>query len=71
MNGWHLCAAVLLGSLRQRVQADVDRLWLGTTLGRTGLDENVGMLLLCIWECVCVLSIRMYESRIVNAIVWV
>lgn len=71
MNGGHLCIVVLLGSLWQRVEADMDRRWLGTTLAGASLYENVRILLLCVQECVCILSISVRESRVVNAIVWV
>ena len=69
MNCWHLSVVVvLLGSLWQRVEADLDRRRLGATLGSAGLYEYVRILLrLCDWERV--LSIGVQESRVVNAIV--
>lgn len=71
MNGRHLCIVVLLGSLWQRVKTDVDRGQLGTALGIASLYENVRILLLCVWECVCILSVTVCESRVVIGIVWV
>lgn len=71
MNGGHLRVVVLLGSLWQRVQVDMDSRWLGTTLGSTSLYENIRILLLCGWERVCILSFGVCESWIVDAIVWV
>lgn len=71
MNGGQLCIVVRLGSLRQRVKADMNRLRLAAALGRASLYENVRILLLCVWECVCILSIGLHESRVVNAIMWI
>ena len=71
MNGGHLCIVVLLGSLWQRVKADVDCRWLGAALASASLYENVRVLLLCVCEHVCILSLSVCESRVVNAIVWV
>lgn len=71
MYGGQLCIVVRLGSLRQRVKADMNRLRLAAALGRASLYENVRILLLCVWECVCILSIGLHESRVVNAIMWI
>lgn len=71
MNGGHRCVAVLLGSLWQRVQAEVHGRGGGAALGSPSLYDNVRILLLCVCECVCIRSIGVRESRVVNAIVWV
>jgi len=71
MNGGHLCIVVWLSSAWQRVEADLNRRWLGSTLASASLNENVRILLLCVWERVCNLSSSVHKSWVVNAIVWV
>lgn len=69
MYGGHLCIVVLLGTLRQRVEAEVDPRLLVAALGTASLYENVRILLLCARECVCMSSISVRKSPVVNAIV--
>lgn len=66
MNGGELCIGARLSGVWQRVEAELNRRRLGATLATAGLYENVRIMLLL---CVCILSIGVCKSRVVDAIV--